>query len=127
ARRVAGAIAIVAASLALQITISPVALAAHDHHVRGRASACRHRHRHPPRCRRGSPPKHHPPSTSAAPASPPAPPSAGKPTASCVDTTLIPTSGNTSQIAAATLCLVNAERARRGEVALRDNADLDVA
>ena len=44
--------------------------------------------------------------------------------ASCEDTHLMPTRANTSRIEAATLCLVNVERTRRGERALRANADL---
>jgi uncharacterized protein YkwD len=43
---------------------------------------------------------------------------------SCEDTHLMPTRANTSRIEAATLCLVNVERTRRGERALRANADL---
>jgi uncharacterized protein YkwD len=44
--------------------------------------------------------------------------------ASCDDNTLVPTRANTSRIEAATLCLVNVQRARHGERALRPNADL---
>jgi uncharacterized protein YkwD len=44
--------------------------------------------------------------------------------ASCVDTNLRPTRANSSRVEAATLCLVNVQRVRRGERALRPNADL---
>jgi uncharacterized protein YkwD len=44
--------------------------------------------------------------------------------ASCDDTMLVPTSANSTRVEAATLCLVNVQRARRGERALRPNADL---
>ena len=45
--------------------------------------------------------------------------------ASCADTHLVPTRANSARIEAATLCLVNVQRARHGERALRANADLD--
>jgi uncharacterized protein YkwD len=45
--------------------------------------------------------------------------------ASCDDTHLVPTRSNRARIEAATLCLVNVQRARRGERALRPNAALD--
>jgi len=45
--------------------------------------------------------------------------------ASCADTHLIPTRSNTERIEAATLCLVNVQRAHHGERALRPNADLN--
>jgi uncharacterized protein YkwD len=45
--------------------------------------------------------------------------------ASCADTKLIPAAGNLDRIEAATLCLVNVQRTRHGERALRANADLD--
>jgi uncharacterized protein YkwD len=45
----------------------------------------------------------------------------------CANTNLVPTSTNISQVAAATLCLVNQQRAQHGEHPLRDNADLDMA
>ena len=44
--------------------------------------------------------------------------------ASCDDTRLVPTRSNSARIEAATLCLVNVQRARHGERALRPNADL---
>ena len=44
--------------------------------------------------------------------------------ASCDDTHLVPTRSNSVRIEAATLCLVNVQRARHGERALRPNADL---
>jgi uncharacterized protein YkwD len=44
--------------------------------------------------------------------------------ASCDDTHLVPTRSNGARIEAATLCLVNVQRARHGERALRPNADL---
>ncbi|HSS58807.1 MAG TPA: hypothetical protein VLK59_12415, partial [Solirubrobacteraceae bacterium] len=44
--------------------------------------------------------------------------------ASCSDTHLVPTRANSTRIEAATLCLVNLQRARHGERALRPNADL---
>jgi uncharacterized protein YkwD len=44
--------------------------------------------------------------------------------ASCDDTHLVPTRTNGARIEAATLCLVNVQRARHGERALRPNADL---
>jgi uncharacterized protein YkwD len=44
--------------------------------------------------------------------------------AACADTGLLPTRANSSRAEAATLCLVNVHRARRGEHALRANADL---
>ena len=44
--------------------------------------------------------------------------------ASCDDTHLVPTRSNSTRIEAATLCLVNVQRARHGERALRPNADL---
>jgi uncharacterized protein YkwD len=44
--------------------------------------------------------------------------------ASCADTRLRPTLANSSRAEAATLCLVNVQRARRGQRALRANADL---
>jgi uncharacterized protein YkwD len=44
--------------------------------------------------------------------------------ASCVDTRLRPTLANSSRAEAATLCLVNVQRARHGQRALRANADL---
>jgi len=44
--------------------------------------------------------------------------------ASCDDTHLVPTRSNSARIEAATLCLVNVQRARHGERALRPNADL---
>lgn len=42
----------------------------------------------------------------------------------CANTQLQPTPENLAQIETATLCLINAERAARGEAALRSNADL---
>jgi uncharacterized protein YkwD len=45
----------------------------------------------------------------------------------CVNADLIPTSGNIPQIDAATLCLINQQRALHGESALRDSARLDSA
>lgn len=42
----------------------------------------------------------------------------------CAGADLLPTQANTVLVGAATLCLVNAQRARRGERALRRNADL---
>jgi uncharacterized protein YkwD len=45
--------------------------------------------------------------------------------ASCADTHLVPTRANSERIEAATLCLVNVQRARHGERALRPNADLN--
>jgi uncharacterized protein YkwD len=44
--------------------------------------------------------------------------------ASCADTDLRPTRANSARAEAATLCLVNLQRTRRGERALRPNADL---
>jgi uncharacterized protein YkwD len=44
--------------------------------------------------------------------------------ASCADTHLVPTRSNSDRVEAATLCLVNVQRARHGERALRPNADL---
>ena len=44
--------------------------------------------------------------------------------ASCDDTHLVPTRSNSARIESATLCLVNVQRARHGERALRPNADL---
>ena len=44
--------------------------------------------------------------------------------ASCADANLVPTSANGSRVEAATLCLVNVQRERHGERALRANADL---
>ncbi len=44
--------------------------------------------------------------------------------ASCDDTHLVPTRSNSARIEAATLCLVNVQRARHGERPLRPNADL---
>jgi uncharacterized protein YkwD len=44
---------------------------------------------------------------------------------SCADTHLVPTRSNSERIEAATLCLVNVQRAHHGERALRANADLD--
>jgi uncharacterized protein YkwD len=44
--------------------------------------------------------------------------------ASCPDTELRPTHANASRVETATLCLVNAQRARHGERVLRPNADL---
>jgi uncharacterized protein YkwD len=44
--------------------------------------------------------------------------------ASCADTRLRPTLANSSRAEAATLCLVNVQRARRGQRPLRANADL---
>jgi uncharacterized protein YkwD len=43
---------------------------------------------------------------------------------SCADTGLFPTQANTARVEAATLCLVNVQRARRGQRALRRNAAL---
>jgi len=45
-------------------------------------------------------------------------------TAACADTGLRPTRENNSRVEAATLCLVNVQRARHGRRALRPNADL---
>jgi uncharacterized protein YkwD len=44
--------------------------------------------------------------------------------ASCPDSDLRPTQANSSRAEVATLCLVNVQRARHGERALRPNADL---
>ena len=44
--------------------------------------------------------------------------------AACDDTHLLPTRANSSRVEAATLCLVNVQRARHGMRALRPNADL---
>jgi uncharacterized protein YkwD len=44
--------------------------------------------------------------------------------ASCTDTNLVPTRANATRVEAASLCLVNVQRERRGEHALRANADL---
>ena len=44
--------------------------------------------------------------------------------ASCADTGLVPTVANSSRAEAATLCLVNVQRARHHRRALRPNADL---
>jgi uncharacterized protein YkwD len=46
------------------------------------------------------------------------------PSASCADTGLRPTRANSSRAEAATLCLVNVQRARHGQRDLRANADL---
>jgi uncharacterized protein YkwD len=43
---------------------------------------------------------------------------------SCADTHLMPTRSNGARVEAATLCLVNVQRAGHGERALRPNADL---
>jgi uncharacterized protein YkwD len=43
---------------------------------------------------------------------------------SCADASLVPTQGNLARVGTATLCLVNVQRARRGQHALRRNADL---
>lgn len=45
--------------------------------------------------------------------------------ASCADTHLVPTRANNERIEVATLCLVNVQRARHGERALRPNSALD--
>jgi uncharacterized protein YkwD len=47
--------------------------------------------------------------------------------AACTDTNLIPTSANTARVAAATLCLVNAQRVLAGERPLSDNGKLAAA
>jgi uncharacterized protein YkwD len=47
--------------------------------------------------------------------------------APCADASLMPSSQNIARIAAATLCLVNQQRAAYGEVALRANAALTTA
>ena len=47
--------------------------------------------------------------------------------AACADANLVPSSTNLSRIAAATLCLINQERAGAHLVALRANAALDTA
>ena len=44
--------------------------------------------------------------------------------ASCADTGLRPTRANSARAEAATLCLINVQRARHGDRALRPNADL---
>jgi uncharacterized protein YkwD len=44
--------------------------------------------------------------------------------AACDDTHLVPTRANSTRVEAATLCLVNIQRARHGVRALRQNADL---
>ena len=44
---------------------------------------------------------------------------------SCPDGTLLPTQANIVRVEAATLCLVNVQRARRGRRALRRNAEPD--
>jgi uncharacterized protein YkwD len=44
--------------------------------------------------------------------------------APCADTGLLPTRANSTRAEAATLCLINVQRLRRGEHALRPNADL---
>ena len=43
---------------------------------------------------------------------------------SCAGASLIPTQANLARVAVATLCLVNVQRARHGQRALRRNADL---
>jgi uncharacterized protein YkwD len=44
--------------------------------------------------------------------------------ASCTDASLVPTQANLARVEVATLCLVNVQRARRGQRALRRNGDL---
>ncbi len=64
-------------------------------------------------------------STASASPKPPAPGSSASTSATCANADLVPTSENLQLIAAATLCLVNHQRAIRGEHPLRDNAKLD--
>jgi uncharacterized protein YkwD len=52
---------------------------------------------------------------------------AGVLAAPCGNTEARPEAGNVQSVRAATLCLVNQERARHGEMPLRPNADLAVA
>jgi len=53
--------------------------------------------------------------------------SSARAAASCADASLVPSSTNLSRIAAATLCLINQQRAAAHLVALRANAALDTA
>lgn len=95
------------------------ATAGHRHHGRHR----HHRHRAPRRAG----------ATAAAPtvlanAGPIPPPNQpADPGATCPDANLVPDAGNGDRIAAATLCLVDVERARRGLGALTANAALAAA
>jgi uncharacterized protein YkwD len=63
----------------------------------------------------------------ATPASAPAPAPSPTPAAACPDTATQPTGANAAAISASVLCLVNAERAGRGLVALTDDARLATA
>jgi uncharacterized protein YkwD len=76
--------------------------------------------------RSGHPSPHHRRHPAPKPAAPPAAPAAAVPV-TCADTSLIPTAGNVSRVAAATLCLVNQQRAAAGRTPLRANAALDAS
>jgi uncharacterized protein YkwD len=74
----------------------------------------------------GHPPRHHRRHPAPKRAAPPATPAAAVPV-TCADTSLIPAAGNASRVAAATLCLVNQQRAAVGRTPLRANAALDAS
>ncbi len=124
----------VAITIAAALAASTEALAARSHRQAGSRNCNAQRaHAHGRRCghtaryraahrRRVSNPRRNLPvqelkSTAPAPAVPPAP-------ENCSNTELTPTSSNLAEVRAATLCLINRERALHGESALSENAHL---
>ncbi len=115
--------------LALMATVAlvgglPAASAvAQTHHKH----AVKHRARHHRRAPAPAPAKVAQPASvrAAAPASAPTPPAAVP--ASCAGTDLVPDDANLAQVRAATLCLINNQRAAAGLAALRESSALDAA
>ncbi|HEY7961546.1 MAG TPA: CAP domain-containing protein [Solirubrobacteraceae bacterium] len=117
----------------------------HSHHGSRHACQVAHRHhRHPARCRkkhaRHATRRHGAAQRVLAPTPPPAAPRATAPATvqpgpslaeilatPCQGTELMPAPANLAVIRAATLCLVNQERARNGEQPLRGDAALEAA
>ncbi len=96
--------------------------ATHRAHARGRRCGHTARYRAAHR-RRVSNPRRNLPVQELTSTTPPAP---ATPTASatCSNTELTPTSSNLAEVRAATLCLINRERAQHGEAPLSENAHL---
>jgi uncharacterized protein YkwD len=141
AARLATAFAVAGSLFAVQ-SVGPVAFAASHPQSRAHTAMCVRHHGAP--CKRVAtrPARHLHTVVSTAPVvatapvratapgvatSPGAPSAAPSPAATtpCTNGNLVPTSSNHVQIAAATLCLVNAQRALAGEGPLRENANLD--
>lgn len=114
---------LIAAVVAALMIASPPALASSSTGPAVVAKAKKHTKKH----RRHK--KRHTKATTPAKPSPPALPAPNAPAAlgSCADAALAPTAANLDRIRAATLCLVNQERARAGAGALAEQPQLEAA